>query len=728
MTVATSNGYITVHDQTANHDWTQPGAIAHRAFSGCTAITNGVSFTTTFTDATAGNFTATLQIIVPDSAWEVQVTSTVSNLSTAIGGFDFIEPFTLTTSTGNLVAPDYCDGHIYPTTIASWPIWSLDSFGISELDMPWIGVCDTSSGLGYSVIAVTPFDALFQCVKFNGYRAPQIHWMPQLGAYGYPRQINYEFTPNGGYVALAKAYRSYVHAQGGLVTLDTKAQTNPNITKLFGAPLVWDYFDYLNPQAAKAAGVDKMLHHVSDWGDPDDPYGDSAQLPLNNSLGYLTEEYDSYVDAAPIVAGHPLGSYYDTYPANFAKNANGTTEVGYDGGYGQMYHRAPACYLAAAQAVVPSRLATWPQTSRYMDVHTASIEGSLCGGSGQDYDPNHTANLTQWEDDAFNLFGYIRGQGQGVILSGEHGKWWAVPNMDVMDGVMSSPGWPWTNRPTSYGQGTLANWTTYETYGSIGNTYRAPLWELVFHDCCVSQWYPGDQSDVGVCCKGAEWQQAKKDAMNVLYGTPAEFDGSNTAGSWYLDRQAFMTSYRNTCKPCEILADKEMLSHRFLTTDRNVQETMWSDGTVDIVNFGKSNYTARIGKKSYVLPQYGFVVNGPKIEEFLAVVDGKKVDTITMEGYRFADSTGAAITMRRISPEQVNVVTDKPVASIIIRPWDVSRGFDLSRLKVSQVDAKGDTSKAVSFVRVGSDKIRIGPFEQPISINLTLEKTKHNER
>ena len=716
VTLTGGTGYLAVKDLGAGYTWTQPGAITHYPFTNMTALSNGVSFNTSFVDSKIGEFTANVQVVVPDGAREMQLMVSMTNLNTAIGGFSSIEPFTLATPTSYLIAPDYCDGHMYPSNISAFPEWNLASgYRVQSLDMPWVGVFNISSGVGYSIIVATPYDAMLNAQMFNGYRAPWFQWNPSLGTLGYTRQLNYEFTANGGYVALAKAYRSYVQAQGGLVTLDTKAQTNPNIKKLFGAPVVWDYFNTMDPAQAKAAGVDKMLHHVDDWGDPNDPSNDLALLKQNQDQGYLTEEYDSYCDAYPETANNPLGSYYDSYPNNFAKDVNGNTEPGFVGQYGQMYHRCPEFFQAAAQAVIPSRLAAYPSMARYLDVHTATATYEC-------YDPNHPQSTTQWENNDYNLLSYIRGQ--GLVLSGEHGKWWAVPVMDVMDGVMSSPVWPWTNQPTAYQQGTPSDWTTYETYGSIGNTYRVPLWELVFHDCSLAMWYPDDATDYTANVPG-DWYQTKKDCMNVLYGTPSLFFNVGPNGSWWVNRPAFMTSYRTACKVHEALADQEMLTHQFLTTDRNVQQTTWTDGTVDIVNFGTSNYTATIGGTQYVLPQYGFAVSGPKITSYRAIVSGSTVTSVTMAGYNFSTQGGVAVTVRRFNNHFLRVNIDGACPQVSINPLNYVTNWKFATTHMWQCDTEGNRTARVSWTQNGNS-IVVGPFTSAVILDICDGITKND--
>ncbi len=80
-----------------------------------------------------------------------------------------------------------------------------------------------------------------------------------------------------------------------------------------------------------------------------------------------------------------------------------------------------------------------------------------------------------------------------------------------------------------------------------------------------------------------------------------------------------------------------MLNHEFVTENRDVQRTTFSDGTVVIVNFGDQPYELQVGEKSYLLPQNGFYVKGPRIEQIRELVNGRVVTTIKAEDYQFQE-------------------------------------------------------------------------------------------
>jgi len=233
----------------------------------------------------------------------------------------------------------------------------------------------------------------------------------------------------------------------------------------------------------------------------------------------------------------------------------------------------------------------------------------------------------------------------GLVMGGEHGIWWAVPHLDYCEGMMSGgfASWPaghlihpkTKDQDFTSPQGhKLGKWDAYAKWG-IGCQYRAPLWELVFHDCIVTTWYWGDSSDF-LLAAAPEITPAK-DAYNLLYGT-IPLLWANREGSWEKDREVFLRTYRNTCKFHEVIAGTEMLDHQFVTPDHAVQRTRFSDGTEVIVNFGEKNYAAQLAGKNYVLPQNGFAVKGPHIEQSLALVGSRPVVTIQAGKYKYSDA------------------------------------------------------------------------------------------
>jgi hypothetical protein len=112
----------------------------------------------------------------------------------------------------------------------------------------------------------------------------------------------------------------------------------------------------------------------------------------------------------------------------------------------------------------------------------------------------------------------------------------------------------------------------------LGHEYRLPLWELVYHDCVVAQWYWGDYNNKLPML----WD--KRDLFNLLYATPPMFMFNRDF--WKKNKGRFVQSYRNTCPTVREVGYSEMTDHRFLTADRSVQQTAFANGTRVTVNFG----------------------------------------------------------------------------------------------------------------------------------------------
>jgi hypothetical protein len=571
-----------------------------------------------------------VRFMLPVEGADLFIEADMAQRETEIPNLPFLEPLVHDSPAGVLVVADYCNGHLIPLDVKPFPRrW----FSASRLDMPWVGLCDLEKGFGYMLLVETPDDASIEMRTLRtGDRevvAPRVVWTSSKKQFGYPRRLMYHFAAEGSYVALAKRYRAYARDNGFLVPFSVKLEKNPNIARLFGAPDVWGNASLAFAREANAAGVEKMIIHGRS--SPED-------MKAINELGYLTSEYDNYTDVLPLAPGKEINSNHDNVPDSVVLNADGERMkawLTFDKKT-QFMKRCPALWVRAAEIVVPKVLRERPYVGRFIDVTTAE-DLYEC------YDPKHPLTRTGKRECGVALLGYVRSL--GLVTGGEHGLWWAVPYLDYIEGMMSGGSYSWPAghliRPKSKDQeftspwgNRLGKWDEYAKWG-IGHEYRVPLWELVFHDCVVSTWYWGDSSDF--LLDAAPEVTAKKDAFNILYGT-IPLMWVNGEGAWRKARETFLRTYRNTCKLHEVIAGTEMLSHEFVTSDRAVQRTQFSDGTEVIVNFREKPYSAELAGKKYLLPQNGFAVKGPKIEESLSVVDGKAVTAIVSGDFRYTDA------------------------------------------------------------------------------------------
>jgi hypothetical protein len=632
VTVDALAGSLAVLDKAGQTTWTQAPSPRPAAFANPKALEGaerGVAFQSEFTAAGGKAYTLALKLTLPERGADLRVEADMADRAANIESIPFLEPFLLDSAAGGIVVADYANGHLYPVDMQPFP---KKRFAISNIDMPWIGVCDLVKGQGYALIAETPDDAYFdvRSVERSGrtLSAPRITWSPSMRTFRYPRKLLYHFSPRGGYVALAKRYRAYAKDLGLIVPFTEKVKKNPNIARAFGAPDVWGEASLAFARAAKQAGVEKMLIHGT---------SPPADMKAINELGYLTSKYDIYQDVMPIRNDSEIDSRLEWVPDNVVLRADGTRMPAWlTWDKKQFMKRCPTFWVRTAERVIPKDLAQRPYLGRFIDVTTAE-------GLYECYDPKHPLTATEKRQRGVDLLSYVRSL--NLVTGGEHGRWWAVPQLDYIEGMMSggSTSWPagYLLRPKSKDQPftnpdgrAYPKWEEYEKWG-IGHQYRVPLWELVFHDCIITTWYWGDSSDFLLVA--APEVTPKKDAYNILYGSMPMM-WANKEGSWVRDREMFLRTYRNTCKLHEVIATAEMTTHEFVTPDRAVQRSRFSDGTEVVVNFGEQPYAAKVGGKRYLLPKNGFAAKGPKIEQSLALVNGKPVTGIRTASFRFTDA------------------------------------------------------------------------------------------
>lgn len=565
-----------------------------------------------------------VRMYLKDNGSDLFVECDMADRTAKIGEVEFLQPFVPQSDQEALII----DGrHLFPLNLNPFP-GSRYRFG--QTDLPLGGVVNMATGDGYAMIMETPEDAFLQMRTFGeNFKVPVVGWMASMRTFRYSRKMFYHFISKGGYVSLAKRFRAYAKEQGLIVTLRDKVKQNPNLYRLFGAPDIWGNKTLEFAKTAKEAGVEKMLIHGS---------SSREEMAAINNLGYLTSDYDNYVDIRQVAEGKEIDSNHGQIPGDVVLKEDGSRMTAWlTVDKVQSMKRCPSRWLQAAQISIPKVLKEHPFLGRFIDVTTAD-------GLYECFDTLHPLTREAELRCGLDLLGYVRSL--GLVTGGEHGKWWAVPQLDYIEGMMSGDFYSWPSgyliRPKSKDeQATLPNgraltdWSQYERFG-IGHQYRIPFWELVFHDCVVSTWYWGDSNDF--LLTAAPEVTAKKDAFNILYGT-IPMMWANQEGSWVRDREAFLNTYRNTCKLHEILALEEMLNHEFLTPDHSLQRTTFSGGTSVVVNFGISPQSVMVGSKQWVLPQNGFVVDGPSIKQSRAVINGKIVTSIQTSSFKYSETS-----------------------------------------------------------------------------------------
>ena len=262
----------------------------------------------------------------------------------------------------------------------------------------------------------------------------------------------------------------------------------------------------------------------------------------------------------------------------FMIDANGNWIRGWrvDGKQGEPYYCAVLCDRLApdyARRRIAEELKTKPYRCRFIDTTTASPWREC-------YSPDHPVTRTESRRSKMDLLALV-GSKYKLVCGCETGHEAAVPYVDYFEGMLSLGPY----RVPDSGRDMQRIWTEVPeviTKFQLNEKYRLPLWELVFHDCVVAQWYWGDYNNK----LPPIWD--KRDQFNALYATPPMF--MFNAKMWQEQKERFVKSYKASAAITRGTAYSEMTDHRFLTPDRSVQQTRFANGVVVTVNFGDKPY------------------------------------------------------------------------------------------------------------------------------------------
>jgi hypothetical protein len=331
----------------------------------------------------------------------------------------------------------------------------------------------------------------------------------------------------------------------------------------------------------KALGMERIL-----WGIFFDD--DSAAVDfLRDDMGFLVTKYDIFKDVIPA----PVRQFMT--PMRLQRNKRGRSWphdmiVGRDGAMqpaweltgtdGKRYTQNALCDMAAikyAMEDIPADLATHRYHGRFLDV-TYATNLAEC------YHPAHPMSRNDSRRYRNILLQYLNDI--GLISGTECGAEMGVPYFNYNEGMMS----PVCYRADDAGRRMTATYYGDDVHPRITQyilnpQYRAPLWELVYHDCIVSYWYWGDSSN---CCP--EYLKTR-DLFNVLYGTPPLY--SMDVDSWDALKPQIAESYQRTVPVVQHTGGSELLAFAYLTDDKLVQQTRFANGTTITANFAHEPYT-----------------------------------------------------------------------------------------------------------------------------------------
>ncbi|MCS7264336.1 MAG: hypothetical protein NZ805_05835 [Armatimonadetes bacterium] len=700
-------GTFSVLDKRTKTLWQSASPISK--FQNLQLEANRITFSTEARQRDGKTFPVQVALWLEDDELVIEVDT--EDRKRKVGMFVALPPLPSLKGDFDLLLPFYGNGIAIPVSGKDFRGWSFRTFG--SLDMPWAGVTDGK--VGYLLLwdgrSANDGNCILEAVKTEQGEllTPLAYHEPTMGTFGYPRRIRYIFVSEGGYVALCKRYRQYAKQNGFLVTLAEKAKRKPAVRLLAGAPNVWGGSPQFAKEA-KAAGIDRLLINGV-W--------DAKEMEAIKAMGYLNSRYDNYEDLYTCCPNHDqpynIGTIEDC-----VLQADGKRIVGWvtwDKKH-TSHKRCSLLQLDVARKYITEQLKRHPHNAWFLDVTTATwlVE---C------YDPKHPHDRTQDKEAKRRLAKFIADE-LGLVLGGEHGYWWGVDIYDYWEGMMSiNPFFTWEAGHLRPPEKREEIGERYLVWG-LGHQRRLPLWELVFHDCVVSYWYWGDSTDF--LYRVAPELSDKKDAFNILYGTPPMF-WVNQLGFTWTDpkmRKRLLQSYRIVCKLHEQIAFDEMLSHEWLTPDRDVQRTVFGSngeksGTTEvIVNFGEKPFTLvrkvsegnSSKEQKFVLPQFGFYAHGPKITQYRILVGNRTVTFVQTPDYAFCDAGGrlydfglcvtdGQITLRLEGEGQMRIIVETGTKEVVLRPKRFVPDFDFASARLLKLNERGEPSAVLKFEPIG---------------------------
>lgn len=528
------------------------------------------------------------------SALEVSINA---DADMAVENFTFPSAFTAPDKHHYLLLTD-SEGLLLPVDDQQYPTGYSRPFSCGGgLSMAWMGMTDRQFTTGYMAILDTPYDATMHTKRQNGLVCFEPLWMPSLEKFGYTRKVTYHFFDKGGYVAQAKLYREFIWKKNQVITLKDKQKRFPAMEKMIGAVhlYVWDKAREVEfAKELKESGIDKALIL---WDPNHVPYPEVGYDQKLKELGYAAGGYELFTDlklrdtiVTPFDEKGVMRFARTAYPGLFnelvTRKKDGQTNSN------QFGHTAcPAVMRPHITKRIERELKEFPHETYFLDVYQAN-------GLFECYSDKHPLTREQFAREVIHNHQMIE-EKYNQYLGGEWGADYVGSNSVYVHGMMTlqrtwwgsgieeqgtiyyTGDWKSNPRPTQMIGTRVAN-DTYLKY-SINEYTRVPLYELVYHDAVVTSWRWED----GNHHTPEIWW--KKDLFNVLYGS---------APLWNLDRQrweeyknTFIKSYKTIIPWLQKIGYDEMVSHRFISEDHKVQESVFSSGKVVVVNFGDSDYS-----------------------------------------------------------------------------------------------------------------------------------------
>jgi hypothetical protein len=440
----------------------------------------------------------------------------------------------------------------------------------------------------------------------------------------------------GGYVEIAKAYRTVARERGLLKTLAEKMRENPRVAEFFGAadfkPFAymrlapntpwhrqdqWDVqLNFTFEECADLAehfkrdlGIDRAMLVLNGWinGGYDNRHPDilpaAPEIGGNDglaacsrrvkALGWLFGLHDNYQDMYRDAA-----SWNEEY---LIKNPDGSPRKGGIWAGGQ-------CWLICSRKAVElaSRPQNIPQVKELFAPTLYFSDTIFAAGLYDCFDPQHP---TTPEDDIHykqQLCDYLRGQ--FGLFGSEEGREWGVAHADYFEGLMSHR-------------------THFQR--ASDTDIIIPLFELVYGDAIPIYAHQSDRprpdnpsyildhilyAEMPVYSFGNRryWTSPDGD-FKAPEDAQARLVFAHKAGYGLTD--GFIKNTYEVLSPLHRLtALMPMTDHRFLKPNRKAESTRFGEDVAITVNYDSTDLVL----ENAVLPQFGFLIESPTLVAFHA--------------------------------------------------------------------------------------------------------------
>jgi hypothetical protein len=478
------------------------------------------------------------------------------------------------------------------------------------------------------------------------YQSSPVLGLPPLGRGGYSewsRVLRLQPLGHGSYVEIAKAYRTIARGRGFLKPFSEKVRQNPSVEQLFGAA---DFKPFVfstrvpntpwNPGNKEGVSIGYQFSDCAAFAEhmKNDLGIDRAMLVLAgwNHRGY-DRQWPDILPAAPEIGGNEglidcsrrvqaLGwrfglhdNYRDMYKDApswnegwIAKKPDQSLQEGYVWNGGQAYL---ACSHQALE--IAARPQNLPGVKRLFAPNLYFIDTTFASPPYACFDPRHPVSLAGDVQNKIRLSEYARTL--FGLFGSEEGKEWAVPHADYFEGLLwhkvlsRASGSPQAEMPAS--------------------RTVIPLFELVYGDSISIYCHqdgrarPDDPAlildhilyaEMPVYYFGGPryWTDARRDFRPA----PGSQDRLVFArgGQFGLIDQFIKNTYEVLSPLNRVTALLPMTDHRFLTSDRQVENTRFGEEVTITVNYGSQDFKAG----GTVLPQYGFIIESPTLVAFHA--------------------------------------------------------------------------------------------------------------